>query len=112
MNIADLKNVLKLEVLSGSGFLNREVKGGYCSDLLSDVMGNAQEGDIWITLQVHKNIIAVASLKECSAIILVKGLKCQSDVLEMSENENIPILSSGLPAFELAGKIYQLLNKK
>jgi serine kinase of HPr protein (carbohydrate metabolism regulator) len=111
MTVTDLKEALNLNVLSGKDFLNREVTGGYCSDLLSDVMGNACEGDIWITLQVHKNIIAVASLKECPAIILVRGLKCQPDVLELSEKEEIPILSSELPAFELAGKIYQLMNK-
>jgi serine kinase of HPr protein (carbohydrate metabolism regulator) len=109
MKVEDLVNTLGLEVISGVSYLDREVKGGYCSDLLSDVMGNAREGDIWITLQVHKNIIAVASLKECSAILLVKGLKCQSDVLELSENENIPILSSSLSAFELSGKVYHLL---
>jgi hypothetical protein len=63
MKIKDLVKELGLEVLSCKDSLDREIKGGYCSDLLSDVMGNAKEGDIWITLQVHKNIIAVASLK-------------------------------------------------
>jgi serine kinase of HPr protein (carbohydrate metabolism regulator) len=112
MKVADLIYELELKVISGAKSLDREIKGGYCSDLLSDVMGNACEGDLWITLQVHKNIIAVASLKECAAIVLVKGLKCQPDVAELSEKENIPILSSDLSAFELAGKVYQLLQKK
>lgn len=112
MKVGDIVKELGMEVISGTDHLDREVKGGYCSDLLSDVMGNARGGDLWITLQVHKNIIAVASLKECSAIILVKGLKCQQDVIELSEIENIPILSSSLSAFELAGKVYQLLQKK
>ncbi len=112
MKVIDLVKMLELDILSGKDYLDREVKGGYCSDLLSDVIGNAAEGDLWITLQVHKNIIAVASLKECAAILLVKGLKCQQDVLELSEKEKIPLLSSPLSAFELAGKVYQLLECK
>jgi predicted transcriptional regulator len=112
MTLADIAKKLNLQVLSCSEELKREVTGGYCSDLLSDVMGNAKEGDLWITLQVHKNIIAVASLKEISAIILVKGLRPREDVIELSEKECIPILLSDLPAFDLAGQIYQLLGTK
>ena len=59
--------------------------GGYCSDLLSDVMGNACEGEIWITLQTHKNIMAVAALKEVAAILLVKGLRPAAEVLTLAE---------------------------
>ena len=57
MKVRDILEKLNLKVCSGTAGLNREIKGGYTSDLLSDVMGNAQEGNIWITLQTHKNII-------------------------------------------------------
>ena len=53
---------------------NTEVSGAYVSYLLSDVMGRAKEGQIWITLQTHINVVAIASLKELSAIIIVNGL--------------------------------------
>jgi len=111
MKVADIVKKLNLKVHSCKNSLDKQVTGGYCSDLLSDVMGNANEGELWITLQVHKNIIAVASLKEISAILLVKGLKPPQEVIDLSEKENIPILGSDLPAFELAGKLYQLLGK-
>jgi predicted transcriptional regulator len=111
MNVADIVQKLDLEVLSGKTMLNKVVNGGYCSDLLSDVMGNASEGDLWITLQVHKNILAVASLKEVSGIIIVKNLTPDEEVLELSEKEGIPILSTKMSAFEVAGNLYQLLKK-
>ena len=66
MTVAELVNKLGLEVFSGSEGLDRIIDGAYVSDLLSDVMGNADQGNIWITLQVHKNITAVALLKEIS----------------------------------------------
>ena len=85
-----------------------EVTGGYSSDLLSDVMGNAQAGDIWITMQVHKNIVAVAAMKDLSGIILVNSRKPDNDTLQKAEEENIAVLGSDLPAFEVAGRLYDL----
>lgn len=110
MNVADVVKKLDLDVLSGKSHLNKNVTGGYCSDLLSDVMGNASEGDLWITLQIHKNILAVASLKEVAGIIVVKGLTPDEETLEISEKEEIAILSTNESAFEIAGKLYQLIK--
>ncbi|MDR1725183.1 MAG: serine kinase [Bacteroidales bacterium] len=106
MNVRTLVNKLNLKVVSGEKGLNNEITGGYVSDLLSDVMGNAEQGQAWITLQVHKNIMAIASLKELACIILVKGLHPNSETLEQSNEEGIPILSTELETFEIAGQLY------
>ena len=95
MKIAEIVSKLDLTVISGINGLNREITGGYVSDLLSDVIGNAKEGNIWITLQTHQNIMAVASLKDLSAVIIVKGSLPENDTIRKSNEENIPILSAG-----------------
>lgn len=110
MKVKEIVDKLNLTVLSGEDFLDKKVAGGYCSDLLSDVMGNAKEDDVWITLQVHKNIMAVAALKDVAAIVLVKGLKPEQEVLDSGTKEGIPVLSTGMSAFEIAGKLYGLLH--
>ncbi|HNZ10220.1 MAG: DRTGG domain protein [Deltaproteobacteria bacterium ADurb.Bin151] len=110
MKIEDLVQALQLEVKCGKDYLNREVTGGYTGDLLSDVMGNAREGYIWITRQVHQNIVAVASLKELAGIILINSCQPAPDTLEKAEAEKIPVMVSGLPAFEISGQIYNLLT--
>jgi predicted transcriptional regulator len=112
MKVIDLIEKLGLEVFSGQNGLNNQVSGGYVSDLLSDVMGNATENEVWVTLQIHSNIVAVASLKDIAAIILVKGLKPDSNTMERSNSENIPLLGSSLATFELAGQLYQLLKER
>jgi len=110
MTVADLVEKLGLKVISGQEGLQRAVSGGYTCDLLSDVMGNADAGQIWVTLQTHKNVMAIASLKDLAAIILVKGLEPEDDTLEQSNEEQIPILGTSLQAFEISGKLYQILN--
>ncbi|HUK76733.1 MAG TPA: serine kinase, partial [Thermoleophilia bacterium] len=49
------------------GGADAEVTAGYASDLLSDVLANAPEGGVLVTLQVHLNVVAVASHAELAA---------------------------------------------
>lgn len=110
MKITDITEKLDLKVLAGTDGLETDVTGGYVSDLLSDVMGNAREGQVWITLQTHQNTIAVASLKDLAAIIIVKGAKPESDTISKANSENIPLLSTTLDTFTIAGLLFELLK--
>ena len=102
---------MNLTVFCGEQNLDREIKGGYVSDLLSDVMGFAQEGHVWVTLQTHKNVIAIASLKELACVVLVKGNQPDEDMLEQAKEEEIPVLGTSEQTFEVAGQIYKLINE-
>lgn len=110
MKVSELVEKLNLEVYSGNEGLDREIEGGYVSDLLSDVMGNAEAGNVWVTLQTHKNIMAIASLKELAAIILVKGFKPEADTAVQSNAEGIPVLGTTAQAFEITGELYNLIK--
>ena len=112
MKINEIITALDLKLISGGNGLGNEITGGYVSDLLSDVMGNAKEGQVWITLQTHQNIVAVGSLKDIAAIIIVKGLVPDADTIEKSNIENIPVLSTGLDTFNITGKLFELLRTK
>ena len=111
MTVKELVEKMNLTVFCGQDNLDREIKGGYTSDLLSDVMGFAREGQVWITLQTHKNVLAIASLKELAAILLVKGNKPEEDMLEQAMDEGIPVLGTDAQTFETTGKVYQLINQ-
>ncbi len=111
MKVEELISKLDLTVISGKSGLKNEVSGGYTSDLLSDVMGHAKEGQVWITLQTHKNVMAIASLKDLAAVILVKGLKPEDDMAEQSNQEEIPVLSTSKQAFEISGELYKLIRQ-
>jgi len=108
MKLQEITDSLHLRTETPSVNLNSEVTGAYVSDMLSDVMGNAKEGFLWITIQVHLNIVAVASLKNFSGIILVNGRVPAEDTLRKAIEENIPILSTHLSAFDLVGMLYSL----
>ncbi len=110
MKVRELVEALNLKVFSGENGLDNEISGAYVSDLLSDVMGFADEGQAWLTLQTHKNVMAIASLKDLSCVVLVKNFEPEADAVEVSNNENIPILGTSDQTFELSGKLYNLLG--
>ena len=108
MKLSEIVNTLGLKVKTGEHRLNEEVTGGYASDLLSDVIAHSHKGNIWVTIQIHPNIVAVATLKEIAGIILAGGREPDPDTVQKANEEGIPILTSPLSIFELAGKLYQI----
>jgi hypothetical protein len=108
MTLKEVAEKLGMKPVSALSKLSQEFTSGYVSDLLSDVMANAKAGDVWITLQVHQNIIAVATLKELTGIIIIGGRQPEKNALAKAEAENIPILLTELPAFEVVGQLYQM----
>lgn len=109
VSINDLIARLPLKVIV-KGDMSREVRGCYISDLLSDVMANSCEGETWITLQTHPNIVPVAIIKNLSAIILTNNRKPEADTIKKAEEEKITILSTSLTTFEIAGLLYKMLK--
>lgn len=112
MKVKEVVERLKLKVLAAPEHLDVEVTGGYTSDLLSDVIANSKEGNLWITLQTHQNIIAVAKLKDLAGIVLVNNREPDKETLHKAGEENVSLLSSEQTAFEISGLVYQLLTKE
>jgi len=108
MKLTTLVEELALKVQTAQKGLGREVKGGYASDLLSDVMANSQEGDVWVTIQGHPNIVAVATLRDLAGIILANGRQPDAETLQRAEEEEMPLLCTSLPTFEVVGRLYRL----
>lgn len=99
---------LGLSQRAGGSAEGIEVTGGYSSDLLSDVMGHASSGHIWVTIQVHQNIVAVAILLGLAAIVIAGGAEPDEKTIEKANEEGIRILTTPTKAYEVAGKLYAL----
>lgn len=108
MKLKDIIIALNLELKTGKDLLEREVTGGYAGDLLSDVIANSKKGNIWVTLQIHQNIIAVACSKELAGIIIVNGRKPEEETLNKAKEEKVPVMISGLLTYEIVGRLYEI----
>lgn len=108
MTLKEIVGQLALDVRSGQDKLDRKVSGGYASDLLSCVMAGARRGNVWVTLQAHPNIVAVAALLELAAVIITEGVAPEAATLEKARSEGIPILTTPHTTFTTVAQLAAL----
>ena len=109
MTVAEIANKLGLTLKCGEDGVGREVTGGYVGDLLSLVMGKAQSGNAWVTIQTNINIMAVASLTDVAMVILAEGLSPDPNTAKRSDMEGIPVYSSEKTAFDIVCELKDLV---
>jgi hypothetical protein len=109
MNISELAAQLNYRIITPS-YEDKEIASGYTSDLLSDVMGNAEENAILITIQAHKNTVAVASQLDLAAILICNGRSIPAEMQAAAEQFGIAILSTEENQFISSYKVYDALH--
>ncbi|MCX7027251.1 MAG: hypothetical protein NT061_07190 [Spirochaetes bacterium] len=110
MKIREAASAVDAEIVQGS-FEEGDLSGGYTSDLLSDVMGHAQSGQILVTIQAHRNTVAVASLIGAPAIVICNGRPLPEDMIDAAREEGIALLRTDLDQFEVSGRLFKALGR-
>ena len=109
LKVKDLMEPLKCTVLAGPDGLENEVKDGYCCDLLSWVVGRAEENSAWITVMTNINVVAVAVMAEVSCVIITEGAKPDADVIQKAVSSGVIVLSTELSSYKAAVILGKLL---
>ena len=109
MNLQQIIENLDLTVLTESrDFSSIQPDGGYTSDLLSCVMAGAKGNYLWITLQSHLNIVAVAALLEVAAIIITENAQPDSATIAKANEQGVILLSTSKATYEIDGKLWEM----
>ena len=109
MTLQEIIAKLNLKVLTAPrDFSAIMPKGGYASDLLSCVMAGAQPDNVWVTLQAHMNVVAVASLREVSVVIITEGAQPEADVIIRANEQGVILLSTSAPSYEIIGRLWEM----
>jgi predicted transcriptional regulator len=108
VTVQEIVDALSLEVLAGAKVLGRSVTGGYACDLLSCVMAGAQSGNIWVTMQGHPNVMAVASLLGLAAVVVSEGSPVEPTTVQRAEENGIALLVTPHDTFTTVAKLAAL----
>lgn len=109
MKIQEIIEKLELKILTQTIETNNiETSNGYTSDLLSCVMAGAKPNCVWVTLQAHMNIIAVAALLEMSAIIITEDAQPEPATIAKADQQSILLLSTPRSTFEIVGNLWAM----
>ena len=109
MQLSELPAALTLTVVQDE-FEDRPLAGAYTSDLLSDVMANAEDADVLITIQSHKNTVAVATLVGVGAIVVCNDRPIPDDMIQAARDEKVGIFVSSRNQFTVSGEIFRLIS--
>lgn len=109
MRISELASTLDLESMH-SDFEDTSISSGYTSDLLSDVMAKAGENNVLVTIQAHKNTVAVASLVNIAGIIICNNRPIPEEMVASAREEGIALFRSPQNQFEISGRLYTALG--
>jgi len=90
---------------------DRAVQGVYTSDLLSDAIAHAPENGVLVTIQAHKNTVAVATLRDLVAIVICNNRQLPNDMLEAARSEGIGVAVTDLDQYTVSGRLYGLLGE-
>ncbi len=105
MPLQEIADALNLKLMTPTTSLDRPVLSGYASDLLSCVMAAAKAGALWVTLQAHPNVVAVASLLNLAGVIITEGATISAETLARAEQENVPLFSTPAGTFTVVGQL-------
>lgn len=108
MNLQQIIEHLDLRLLTEpKDFTQINPTYGYAADLLSCVMAGGSHQGVWVTLQAHNNIIAVAALLDLDAVIITEGAIPDQETINKANEENITLLSTTSNTFEISGKLWE-----
>jgi predicted transcriptional regulator len=106
MTVAEM--VKALDLTAATPVPAREVTGAIAVDLISDVLANAAPGQVWITIQTHRNVAAVASAQGLAAVLITGGRAPSDDLLNLARAEDVAVLLSADETFGVCGRLYAL----
>lgn len=109
LTLAQIIQELDLTLLTAPVDLSGVIPtGGYTSDLLSCVMAGAMHQGVWVTLQAHTNIVAVAALLELAAVIITENAQPDPSTLVKANEEGVVLLSTPKSTFFVVGRLWEL----
>ena len=104
MTVQEIIQRLNLAVVTGAN-LDRQITGGYASDLLSCVMAKAKVGNVWVTLQAHPNVVAVASLLDLAAVVVTEDVVPDAETIAKAQQNEVTLLRTLKTTFAVVGEL-------
>lgn len=108
MTVKEMSDKAELKFITGEKLADITVSGVYACDLLSWVIGRAQENAALVTVMTNVNVVAVASMADLSCVILSEGVKPDEMALAKAKDNDIILLSSEDTTYGVCKKLSAL----
>ena len=106
MKINEIIKLLDAEVYSGTSQLDYEIKSGCGCDMMSDVLAFVKDHSVLLTGLVNPQVIRTAEMMDIICVVLVRGKRPTPEMIELAEERNMVLLSTGERMFGACGILY------
>jgi len=107
MTLNELVKLIYGRVLTDNVDLNVEVEGGCGADLMSDVLASIQPNAVLLTGLCNPQVVRTAQMADVAAIVFVRGKVPTQDIIDLANDEQIPLITAPYGMFELCGRLYK-----
>lgn len=111
MNTKKLINLLNAKILCGEESTDKEVTGGYACDMLSRVISMIKNGEAWFTILNSINVVAVATLSDCTCVVLTEDVTMEPDVLKRASDNQLVVISTSMTTYEACTLLYNSIKE-
>lgn len=105
MKIAEIAELVCGKILTKDYKADLEVQGAFVGDLMSDVLSTIKPEAVLITGLNHPQVIRTALIADASMVIIARGKEPTSEMIELAENEKMPLISSPMGLFEISSRL-------
>lgn len=106
MQLSELKDELKAEVLYGEEQLHKDVTIAGGADLIDDILKLRTKGAVLLTGLTKVEVVDAAMKAGVEAIVFVRGKRPEENVIETAKRHNIPLFSTRFSLFVACGRLY------
>ena len=106
MKVTDICDILGARVVCGEEFMDREIKNGCGSDMMSDVLAFARDQSVLITGLCNPQVVRTAEMLDIVCIIFVRGKRPNEQILQLAKEKEIAVLGTTHHMFTTCGILY------
>lgn len=106
MKLSEIIEALDGKLLTGEGFLEKNITTCGASDLMSDILAGLSEGCILLTGLTTVQVIRTAMVADVGAVVFVRGKTPPPEVIELAEENRLPLITSPYSMFVSCGRLH------
>ncbi len=107
MRLQQIINLVEGKSLSRSLSSKSAIRGALAADLMSDVLASSRPHTILLTGLCTPQVIRTAQMADIAAVILVRGKRPSDQLIELANEEEIPLIGTRLSLYEACGRLFE-----
>lgn len=106
MNLLDINNLLRGEILTDNCCTDCIVHSAFCSDMMSNVLAYGNDKSILITALYNPQVLRTAEMMGMSCVVFIGHRRPEPNIITLANTLGICVILTRFSMFTTCGKLY------